>query len=65
MVSLLRDGLTPDYDTVQGSMAHVIDGVAGGPGLAQALAGDLRAIAAYIKTVPAIPHAVHQNGGTR
>jgi mono/diheme cytochrome c family protein len=59
IANLLATGFKPDFDNVQGSMAHVIDGVAGGPGYARAPAGDLRAIAAYMKTVPAIPHAVH------
>ncbi len=56
LVSLLQMGMKPDFDNVQGSMAEVVDGIAGAPALGKAPERDLRAIAEYIKTVPAIHH---------
>jgi mono/diheme cytochrome c family protein len=61
LVSLLQIGMKPDFDNVQGSMAEVVDGVAGAPGLGKAPEADLRAIAEYLKTVPAIRHRVAQD----
>ena len=58
IVSLLQLGMKPDFDNVQGSMAEVINGAAGAPGLAKAPEADLAAIAAYLKTVPPIDHLV-------
>jgi mono/diheme cytochrome c family protein len=52
--NLLQTGFKPDFDNVQGAMAHVIDGEAGAPGLSKAPAADLHAIAVYVKTVPPI-----------
>ncbi len=58
MVTLLQTGMLPNFDNVQGWMAHVIDGRGGGPGYAQAPEADLRAIAAHLRAIPAIDHAV-------
>jgi len=58
ITSLLQMGMKPDFDNVQGSMAEVIDGIAGGPGYGKAPEGDLRAIAEYLKTIPPIAHEV-------
>ncbi len=58
MISLLQDGMQPDLDNVQGKMGDVVDGVAGGPGYFEARDSDLKAIAEYLKTVPAISHRV-------
>ncbi len=52
MVALLQDGMLPDMDNVQGKMAEVIDGIAGGPGYVDAPESDLQDIAAYLRTVP-------------
>ncbi|MDG2303728.1 MAG: c-type cytochrome [Candidatus Binatia bacterium] len=58
MVALLQDGMQPDMDNVQGKMADVVDGIAGGPGYFDAPEADFTAIAAYLKTVPPIFHDV-------
>ena len=58
MVSLLEMGMLPDMDNVQGKMAEVIDGIAGGPGYVMAPVADLEAIAEYLATVPPIAHKV-------
>jgi mono/diheme cytochrome c family protein len=58
ITSLLQMGMMPDFDNVQGAMAEVIDGIAGGPGYGKAPEGDLKAIAEYLKTIPPIVHAV-------
>ncbi len=55
---LLATGLKPDFDDVQGRMAEVVEGVGGAPGYARAPEADLRSIAAYLRTVPPIRHAV-------
>jgi len=65
IVSLLELGMKPDFDNVQGSMAEVIDGIAGGPGYGKAPARDLHAIAAYMKTVPPIDHVVEKAKKTK
>lgn len=52
VMQVLQLGMLPDFDNVQGLMAEVVDGYAGGPGYARARASDLRAIAEYLKTVP-------------
>lgn len=49
IVTLLRDGMMPDFDNVQGSMAEAIE-----HGLAKLTDADLEAIAAYLKTIPPI-----------
>jgi mono/diheme cytochrome c family protein len=58
IVSLLALGMKPDFDNVQGSMAEVIDGIAGAPGYGKAPEPDLQAMAVYLKTVPPIDHVV-------
>ena len=50
--------MKPNMDNVQGLMAEVIDGVAGGPGYARAPETELRSIAKYLKTVPPVRHEV-------
>jgi mono/diheme cytochrome c family protein len=56
IVSLLKLGMLPDFDNVQGLMAEVIDGKAGAPGYKNATNADLEAIAAYLLTVTPIGH---------
>lgn len=56
IASCLEMGMLPNMDNVQGLMEEVVDGVAGGPGYANAAVSDLEAIAAYIASVPAIRH---------
>jgi mono/diheme cytochrome c family protein len=63
ITALLQMGMKPDFDNVQGAMAEVIDGIAGGPGYGKAPEGDLKAIAEYLKTIPPIVHAV--DGGKK
>ena len=58
IVSLLTLGMLPNMDNVQGLMADVIDGHGGGPGYKDAPDADRRAIAAYLRAVPAIDNAV-------
>lgn len=58
MVNVLSLGMLPDFDNVQGLMAEVVDGKAGGPGYSDAPGDDLHAIAAYLGTVPPIEHDV-------
>lgn len=58
IVQLLRTGMKPNMDNVQGLMAEVIDGVGGGLGYAQAPESELRSIAKYLKTVPPVRHQV-------
>ncbi|MFP6688367.1 MAG: cytochrome C, partial [Alphaproteobacteria bacterium] len=48
-----QSGLKPDGDDVQGEMRDVIE-----DGLSHLSKEDLQAIAAYLKSVPAIRHAV-------
>jgi len=55
IATLLRDGLKPDFDDVQGSMAEAIE-----DGLAYLDAGDLEAIARYIASVPAISNRIER-----
>ena len=55
IVTLLRDGLKPDYDDVQGSMAEAIR-----DGLRHLSEGDLNAIATYVKALPPITHKVER-----
>jgi mono/diheme cytochrome c family protein len=56
--NVLTTGMLPNFDNVQGSMADVVNGHGGGPGLKDAPQSDRRAIAAYLKTVPPIDKAV-------
>jgi mono/diheme cytochrome c family protein len=55
---VLTTGMLPNFDNVQGSMADVVNGHGGGPGLKDAPESDRRAIATYLKTVPPIDNAV-------
>jgi cytochrome c2 len=48
MLWLLQKRMLPDFDNVQGSMAEVVDGVAGGPGYKDAPEADLAAIAEFL-----------------
>jgi mono/diheme cytochrome c family protein len=63
IASLLQTGFKPDFDNVQGRMAEVIDGIAGGSGYAKAPQADLIAIAGYLKTVPPIHRRVTSEAG--
>lgn len=56
--TVLESGMMPDYDNVQGAMGEVVDGVGGGPGYKHATDADRQAIAAYLKTVPAIANEI-------
>jgi len=58
MLNVLSTGMLPDFDNVQGLMAEVVDGYGGGPGYGDADEEDLRAISAYVLSVPAIEHEV-------
>jgi mono/diheme cytochrome c family protein len=58
VVAVLRTGMLPDMDNVQGLMAEVVDGVGGGPGYSDVPEAELRAIAAYWKSVPPIENEV-------
>jgi len=58
IVNVLTLGMLPNMDNVQGYMADVIDGHGGGPGYKDAPAADLKAIAAYLKTVTPIDNDV-------
>jgi mono/diheme cytochrome c family protein len=58
VVDVLELGMLPDMDNVQGLMAELVDGVAGGPGYGAAPREELEAIAAYIKTVPPVENAI-------
>lgn len=62
LANLLETGFTPEYDNVQGAMAEVVEGKAGAPGYARAPASDRAAIAAWMKTIPAIHRAVRKDG---
>ncbi|MDP6345773.1 MAG: cytochrome c [Alphaproteobacteria bacterium] len=55
IVQLLRDGTKPDFDDVQGSMAEAIR-----DGLGHLNDADLRAIAVYLRSLPAIRHRVER-----
>lgn len=56
-VQVLRTGMLPNADNVQGMMAEVVDGY-GGPGYADAPESELRSIAKYMKSVPPVRHEV-------
>jgi mono/diheme cytochrome c family protein len=49
IVEYLTSGFTPEYDSVGGPMAHVVDNMARLP------ESDRRAVAAYLKAIPAVP----------
>jgi mono/diheme cytochrome c family protein len=53
IVTLLSEGIKPDYDDVQGTMAEAIE-----DGLAHLSPADLAAIAVYIKSLPPIRNKV-------
>jgi mono/diheme cytochrome c family protein len=57
-VGLLRSGMLPNFDNVQGLMAEVIDGIGGGPGYKDLSESELRSLAKYLKTVPPVRHEV-------
>lgn len=56
LVQLMKTGLKPDFDNVQGTMAEAIE-----EGLAHMTDEDLEAIAAYLATVPPIDNQVEKN----
>lgn len=58
LLAVLQLGMLPDFDNVQGLMAEVVDGYGGGPGYGDAPEEELRAIAAYLKTVRPIENEV-------
>jgi mono/diheme cytochrome c family protein len=60
VASVLETGMLPNFDNVQGSMAEVVDGVAGGPGYKDASELDRRAIAEYVLSVAPIAHEVRE-----
>lgn len=58
LAAVLRTGMMPDFDNVQGAMGEVVDGLGGGPGYKDASDADRQAIAEYLKTVPPIANDV-------
>jgi mono/diheme cytochrome c family protein len=58
IVTLLEIGVKPDFDNVQGFMAEVIEGHGGGPGYGGMRSADREAIAAYLKSVPAVANPI-------
>lgn len=58
LTQVLQSGMLPDMDNVQGLMAEVVDGRGGAPGYSDVPEEELRTIAEYVKTVPAIEHDV-------
>lgn len=58
LAEVLQSGMLPDFDNVQGLMAEVVDGIAGGAGYKDAPLNDRKSIAAYLKTVHPIVHDV-------
>jgi mono/diheme cytochrome c family protein len=58
LANVLRTGMMPDYDNVQGAMQEVVEGVGTGPGYKDASDADRQAIAEYLKTVPPIANDV-------
>lgn len=56
LVSLMKTGLKPDFDNVQGTMAEAIE-----EGLMHLTDEDLLAIAVYLKTVPPIENHVERD----
>jgi len=56
LVSVMKSGMKPDFDSVQGTMAEAIE-----EGLKYLTDEDLAAIAAYLKTVPPIDNRVESS----
>ncbi len=57
IVSFMSDGMMPDFDNVQGSMAEAID-----HSLSKLTEEDRAAIAAYLKSIPPIENKVTSSG---
>lgn len=55
IVTLLKEGITPEYDDVQGTMEDAVR-----YGLSHLTDADLKAIAVYLKSVPPIENAVRR-----
>jgi mono/diheme cytochrome c family protein len=60
IAAVLESGMLPNFDNVQGAMAEVVDGVAGGPGYKDTSEFDRRAIAGYVLGLPPIAHDVEK-----
>ncbi len=60
VANVLESGMLPNFDNVQGAMAEVVDGVAGGPGYKDASELDRRAIAEYVLSVAPIANDVDE-----
>lgn len=60
VAAVLESGMLPNFDNVQGAMAEVVDGVAGGPGYKDTSEVDRRAIAEYVRSVAPIDHEVEE-----
>lgn len=58
ITQVLKRGMLPNFDSVQGLMAEVVDGIGGGPGYSSAPESDLRAIATYLETIEPVRHDV-------
>jgi mono/diheme cytochrome c family protein len=58
IVTLLESAMKPDFDNVQGLMAEVVEGRAGGPGYKDMPAADREAIGAYLRTVPPVENDI-------
>lgn len=58
ITTLLESATKPDFDTVQGLMAEVVEGRGGGPGFSHMPAADREAIAAYLRTVPPVENEI-------
>lgn len=61
IVTLLKLGMRPDFDNVQGLMAEVVDGKGGGLGYKDAAEKDLEAIAAYLKTLTPVNNPIAED----
>jgi mono/diheme cytochrome c family protein len=59
IVTLLKEGLKPDYDDVQGSMSETIE-----EGLSHLNEADLQAIAVYLKTLAPIRNKIEKPSST-
>lgn len=57
IVTLLRSGFLPNFDTVQGLMALVIEGIPEG-GYQDMSDADARAVAGYFKSIPAVEQVI-------
>jgi mono/diheme cytochrome c family protein len=55
IVTLLKEGVTPEYDNVQGTMAKAVR-----DGLSHLTDADLQTIAVYLKSVPPVEHQVRR-----